>query len=296
MILSTSLLRERFTIHHPNKAGAQIVQAMGNRILLPLVSKNGQIKERLIIRAHSMHMTLRLAALVTKEFHEKGPILNRQQPFSWKDAWYDLTSDFERPHVPETWCAVYNNGRTVYSDGEYHPFLDVIEQCDIKNRAEYDRAVGIAEGISKQAGKTVQINHDANIALVIGVMEEKTRCGLILRSPTRTTTFNLQFEEKKGENTKSMTSHDGLAMSADFLEAIQLAVTTGFVQTQIHNGKIRETSPQARKAKSAVLRIGRLNQTIQSYENIFDVRYRPERPDFTEILEEARGLSQDIRI
>jgi hypothetical protein len=288
MILNTSLLRERFVIHHPDKSGTEIVVAVGNRILLPLVSLNGEIKERIIIRAHSMHMTLRMAALVVKEFHTKGPLLNRQSPFSWKDAWYDVTSDFERPHTPETWCAVYNNGRPVYSDGEYHPFLDVIEQCDIKNRAEYDRAIIIAEDVFKKAGKVVSIDHDTNIALVIGVLEEKTRCGLILRASARTTTFNIQIEEKTGEDKHKLKFHDGLSMAADFLEAIQLAVTTGFTQRQINRGKVRETSPEARKAKAAINRIGRLNQSIQGIENFFDVRYRPEKPDFKSILDEAK--------
>lgn len=292
MILNTSLLRERFTIEHPKRSGNDIVQAVGNRILLPLVSHNGETRERFIVRAHSMHITLRLAAMITQEFYKNGPLLNRHTPFNWKKAWYDLTSDFERPHVPETWCAIYNNGRTVYKDGEYHPFLDVIEQCDIKNRAEYDRAVNIAEDVFKQAGKVVDIHHDTNIALVIGVLEEKTRCGLILRGASRTTTFNLQMEQRDDEeerNPRKVGVHDGLAIAADFLEAIQLSVTTGFIQRQMDAGKINPQSPQGRKAQSAMTRIGRLNQSVIGYENMFNIRYRPERPEFIDILEEAKS-------
>jgi hypothetical protein len=242
-----------------------------------------------------MHIALRMAAIITREFHKNGPLLNRQTPFRWKDAWYDMTTDFERPHVPETWCSVYANGRVVYTDGAYHPFLDVIEQCDVKNRAEYDRAILIAEDVFKQAGKSVSIDHDVNIAIVIGVMDDKTRCGLILRSPTRTTTFNFQMT-LDGEANDTIDPHYGLLIAADYLEAIQLSVTTGFVQAQIHSGKIRETSPLAKKALAAYKRIGRLNQSIQGFENQFDIRYRPERPDFMEILEEAKGLNQKISI
>lgn len=297
MLLNTSLLRERFTIHQDAANGKDTLVALGNRILLPLVSKNGQIRERLIVRAHSMHMALRLAAQMTKEFHKNGPLLNRQVPFSWKNMWYDISSDFERPHVPETWCSIYNNGRPVYHDGDYHPFLDVIEQCDIKNREEYDRAVIIAQDVFKQAGKSVRIDHDINIALVIGVMEEKTRCGLILRAPRRTTTFNFQIEQKEEEdNPSAIEQYYGLTIAADYLEAIQLAVTTGFIQSQIDRGEIRETSPQAKKAMSAYKRIGRLNQDIQSFENTFNIRYRPERPEFIELLEDAKSLDTHIRV
>lgn len=295
MILNTSLLRERFTIQQKNNIGGETLVALGNRILLPLVSKNGELKERLIVRAHSMHTALRLAAIITREFHTNGPLLNRQAKFNWKDAWYDITTDFERPHVPETWCSVYANGRVVYTDGDYHPFLDVIEQCDVKNRAEYDRAVTIAEDVFKQAGKDVSIEHDVNIALVIGVMDDKTRCGLILRAPTRTTTFNYQINPN-GDAPQTVEPHNGLLIAADYLEAIQLAVTSGFVQSQINQGKIRETSPIAKKAQSAYKRIGRLNQSIQSYENQFDIRYRPERPDFMTILEDSKEANKKVRI
>ena len=290
MLLNTSLLRERFVIRQLNKSKPQEIQAVGNRILLPLSSKNGQIKERYVIRAHSMHIALRLAAEIAREFEVRGPLLNRSKPFNWKDYWYDLTTDFERPHVPETWCAVYNNGRVVFSDGNYHPFLDVIEQCDVKNRAEYDRAVTIAEDVFRKAGKEVVINHDINIALVIGVMEDKTRCGLIMRASHGTSTFNLQIEPNQEDEDKPVGIYGALSLSSYFLEAIQLAVTTGVTQAQIIKGRMRETEPAAKKAHAAYKRIGRLSQSIQTYEKRYSIRYRPERPDFVHILEDAKAI------
>jgi hypothetical protein len=39
----------------------------------------------------------------------------------------------------------------------------------------------------------------------------------------------------------------------------------------------------------ALKRIGRLNQSIRSIENMYDIRYRPERPDFQALLDEAKS-------
>jgi hypothetical protein len=288
MLLNTSLLRERFIIRQTNES--QTIQAAGNRILLPLTSKNGEIRERFIIRAHSMHMALRMAAEISREFATLGPLLNRQSPFNWKDCWYDLTTDFERPHVPETWCAVYHNGRVVFSDGVYHPFLDVIEQCDVKNRSEYDRAITIAEDVFKKAGKEVVIDHDINIALVIGVMEQKTRCGLILRASDSTSTFNMQIEPDKDYGNRAITIPHALLLASYFLEGIQLAVTTGYLQKLMHEGKIATGTPKARKANAAYKRIGQLSQFIKGDENRYNIRYRPERPDFIDLLEAAKDI------
>jgi hypothetical protein len=295
MLLNTSLLRERFTIVEKNKSKNTLV-ALGNRILLPLTSLNGEITERLVIRAHSMHTALYYASRIIQEFYKKGPVINRQMPFPWKDIWFDVTSDFERPHVPQTWVSVYHKGRILFQHGDHHPFLDVIEQCDIKNRAEYDRAIPIAQDIFKQAGHDVTINHDANIGLVIGAMEDRARCGLILRSPTKPGTFNFQIKQKITEdsNNQKLMPYHPLELAAFFLESIQLAITTGYTESQLDDNMITLSSPQALKAQSAYKRIGRLSKTIQTYENLYGMQYRPEKPDFVKLKDDAKAQKQDI--
>lgn len=295
MLVNASLLRERFTIRYKNNTTDPAI-ALGNRILLPLVSESGTVKERLIVRAHSMHTALRMAAVICQEFYGRGPLLNRHQAFNWQKAWNNIIEDFERIYAPQTWVCIYNNGRPVFSDGEYHPFLDVIEQCDIKNRAEYDRAVNIAEDVFMKAGKDVSIEHEATIGLVVGAFQENARCGLILRAPRRTTTFNFKIEGKNEQGAEKHAPHHGLLLAADHLEAIQLAVTTGFIQSQQDQGLIRSTSAVAKKAAASHRRIGRLNQSVQFIESQFQVRYRPEKPNFLEILEDAREMQKETRI
>lgn len=287
MLLNTSLLRERFTITEKDDSHKPI-GAFGNRILLPLHSKNGEITERIVIRAHSMHMALYMAAALTKIFFDKGPVMHYMTQEKWKDMWFDVCGDFERPHNDKTWVSVYHKGRPIYQDGDHHAFLDIIEQCDIKNRDEYDRAIPMAVDIFKQAGRNVDIDYDVNIAAVIGITEHRTRCGLILRSPTRTTTFNLSMQMNKD---KELEPHpqDGLELSAAYLEAIQLSTNIHFVNGRITDGKVSETSPEALYAKASYNRIGRLNNTIQTFETLYDIRYRPEKPDFKEIIRGVDG-------
>ena len=285
MLLNTSLLRERFTITEKGSKQPPLV-ALGNRILLPLTHEESGMQERIVVRAHSMHMALRIAAAISYEFYKSGPIINRPKPLPWKEKWFDISSDFERPHTPETWVCVYHNGRVIYKDGEYHPFLDIIEQCDIKNRAEYDRAVTIAKDVFQQAGRDVTIDHNINIACVLGAMSDKIRCGLILRAPTRTTTFNI-IMEKKSDDPVPLRPHHGLNIAADYLEAIQLAVTCGYTEQLVAQKKISATSEKVKKSHASYRRIGRLNQSIASFENSYTIKYRPEKPDFSSLKDEA---------
>ena len=292
MLLNTSLLRERFTITDKNGKRSPII-ALGNRISLPLSMSGKATKERLIVRAHSMHVALKMASIITHEFFDRGPLVNRENPVNFEKYWHDIMDPFERSYNPDSWCSIYHNGRPIFQAGKHHQFLDVVEQCDIKNRREYDRAIKLAEDIFSEAGQNVTIDHDVNIGVVIGAMSHIIRCGLILRSPQRTTTFNFILEKKKGDAIP-LQPHDGLELASYFLEAIQLSVTNGITEFLLEKGEITPESPRANKAQSAYNRIGKLTHAIRTYEQTHSIRYRPEKPDFMHLLNHVKQASKSL--
>ena len=256
-------------------------------MMLTLTSKNREITERFVIRAKSMHATLRMAAEMTKAFYQSGPIVNRTIPLAWKEIWYDISGDFDKPHTADTWACVYYQGKPVFRDGTYHPFLDIIEQCDIKNRDEYDRAIPIAIETFQKAGQEVDIDHRVNIAAVVGVTETQTRCGLILRGANNTSTFNVSIRPKlKGDNAPP-TPFDGLNLAATYLEGIELAYKTGAIRSKLKRHLIKSQSDEAQFEQAAYRRIGRLNKTVQQYETLYEIYYRPEKPEFIRLVNQA---------
>lgn len=284
MLLNTSLLRERFIISD-EKTDKEAFVAKGNRILLPLTTRNGEFSEKFVVRARSMHMALRMAAEITDSFFRIGPLMHRMKPFPWKQTWYDISGEFERPHYTESWICVYHKGRPIYKDGNYHPFLDVIEQCDIKNRAEYDKAIPIAKDLFQQSGKAMAIDHRVNIAAVIGTSETQSRCGLILRGATNTSTFNFSIKPKMGTDQKTIPVKTGLDITAAFLEGIELAFKVGRLKRNtgnaVENGQF-ETA--------AYNRIGRLNRFIEDKESFYDIFYRPEKPDLIHLMRQSQNI------
>jgi hypothetical protein len=170
-----------------------------------------------------------------------------------------------------------------------------MEQCDAHNRDEYDKAVLIAEDIFLQAGKAVKIDKDTNIAAVISVTDSRARCGLIMRGAKRPSTFSISLENNSDTKAiKRPEPHMCLNMSAAFLEAIQLAFVAGQLKAKIVAYKLTKASDEARQAEHARKRIGKLNAEIKSYENMFNVRYRPERPDLFHIIDETYMMFLDI--
>lgn len=288
----TSLLREKFIIQPENKDEEPII-ALSNRIVVPLISEDGIDNETFIVRTQNMHSCARLAAAVAKEFFERGTIASRAIPMPWKETWIDVIKGYERDWNPDIWCAIYHKGRLVYHDGEHHPFLDIIEQCDAANKQEYTQSVSFAEEAFSQAGKKVKIEHDSNIALVVSTNEEKAKCGIIVRAASGATTFNYTAVPRE-ENPRPIQIHTTLTVAAAFLEGVQLAFQVGLMNRKQQYKLIEKFSDEDRKHKRATNRLANLNRAIGSYENHFSIGYRPDRPTFKEMVAKAEEFSIKI--
>ena len=293
--LNTSILRERFVIRKKtdNKSkDAKPTIALGNRIVVTLKATDGRLVEHIVVRGQNMHSVARAAAQIFQDFNKKGTILHRIPTYDWEGMWMNVRSSYEQIYNTENWIAIYYKGRLIYKDGNYHPFLDIMEQCDASNRDEYDEAVKIAEGVFLKAGKAVEIEKETNIAAVIGVSDFKARCGLILRGPQKSSTFNFSFDPKNDgvAGAEKPFPHICLNMCAAFLEGIQLAFLVGRLKALIRNKNLSKSSEESRQMTSASRRIGRLNSEIKSYENTFEVRFRPERPDMFQIIEDTERM------
>jgi len=289
---NSSLLREKFSIHD-SSAGAhdqEAIVALSNRLVVELKGQKKEHTEVFVVRAQNMHSCVRMAARILKSYKTSGPIMNRPNPYDWEAAWDAIVNDYEYRFNPERWVAVYHNGRILFQAGEHHILLDVIEQCDAKSAHRYEKALPMAEDAFKKAGKVVKIDYDSNVALVISLSPKQGRFGVIMRGPTRTTTFNFSLSGKKDP----LNYAQCLAAAACFLEGVQLAFMVGMNNIKLYMGIIRRQTNEEKMTKEAGRRLGRLNAEIANLERTYDVRYRPEKPEFGAIITSAEQLGQKI--
>jgi hypothetical protein len=223
--------------------------------------------------------------MICKAFMRDGPLLARSTSFAWGPEWMYTLPDYEKQTNPKQWIAVYSSGRCIFKQGDYHPFMDVIEQCDARNRDEYDRAVKIAEDAFNLAQRDVHIEQQSTIAMVIGAMPEKTRVGLIFRNPRHSSTFNFGVEAKP----KGLTSvpHECLLHAANWLELVQLSVTAGF-----HRARRGAMISEASVYEAVQRRLGRLNTDLTQFEEKYEVSYRPDRPGMIDLIDEAASFAR----
>ncbi len=300
MDFNGSLLREKFTIIEENaekKLRLQTpISAMSNRIKLSLKESYSPDTEDWIVRSHTMHSCLRMAARLIDTFEKKGYISRlKDDKLLWKDLWRDI-SRYENTVNPENWVAIYYKGKIVFEDGAHHPFLDIIEMCDAQHKGDYESSLKVAESAFQQAGSSVKINYDSNIAMIVSTLPpHSAKCGVILRGSHRNTTFNFSVSQLKSNNKKDIKlieTADILSTAAAFLEGIQLAFMIGSVEEKKHHELIEKTDPLLEKSTSGSTRLQKLNQAITKYEQLVNIKYLPERPDFKTLLDESRAAQK----
>jgi hypothetical protein len=293
---TASLLREKFVIRDvtaPEEGGGEPLVAMSNRLAVPLGLQGGRSEENFVVRAQNMHTCARFAAKMTQDYSENGSIIHRKKPFDWDYVWLSIVKGYEKTWNPQKWVAVYHKGRVIFEagDGIRHPFVDIVEQCDAVNPDSYDKSLKIAEDAFRQAGKFVQIEYDSNVALIMNVTAEEGKCGVIVRGPSRTTTFNFTAKPKAG---RPVRPSQCLSAAAAFLEGIQLAFLVGMTNIKLQYELIEKLSDDARKGRDASQKLGRLNAAVQQFENLLEVNYRPDRPEFARMIDDAEAFARKI--
>lgn len=292
--LNTSLLREKFTLINREDPESEPYYALSNRMPLKLVSENSNITEEFVIRAHNMHLCVRMAVRMLQSFYANGPIANRDVGFDWNEVWEAITSDYEYKFNPDKWIAVYNKGKIIFEEGtKHHPFLDIIEQCDVLSHDDYEKAIPKAEEVFRKAGKNFKIDYDGNLALVADLAEAQARCGLVIRGPSNTHTFSFSIEPKEGSETTRVNLPRCLSTAAAFLEGIQMGFMVGMNNVKIELEMIEYGTDEMRKTEEARKRLVRLAQEIGNFENVFNVRFRPEKPQFPDIVMDAQKVAME---
>lgn len=290
-----TLLREKFILRPPagDPSDAPTVVALSNRFVLPLKNDEGGESEIFTVRTQNMHSCARLSAAIAKEYMERGPIMPRVMPFRWDHLWQDVIKGYEKDWNADIWCAVYHKGRIVFESGMRHPLLDIIEKCDAAMGKSYDESVAFAEGAFLQAGKSMKIDHDSNVALIVSVKEDEAKCGVILRGAHRKTTFNYTVKRRRQGDDAARTPTI-LTMAAAYLEGIQLAFTVGMINRKRGMGLIEKYSDEERKGRRGTERLLNLNNAIETLERKYAVQYRPDRPDFQKTVREAEEFATKL--
>lgn len=274
---NTSLVREKIIFSEGGVGEADAKEPViirSNRVFLKLETEGGT-SEKVVVRAQNMHATLRLAAKVLHAFYTDGHLLGRATPIRWEEQWAECVSPYEHDHNPDLWSAVYINGKSVFKTMT-SPFVDVVEKCALLSLDNYDNTMGVTETALKQIGHAMRINHSSSIAAVFADNGDSMRCGIIHRMDKKDVAFN--FTAVSGQQSARIVQSFGAA--AAYLEAFNLRFVIHTMRAKIRAGQARVVSQENIQIRAAITRQAAINRAMTAFEEAYDVRYRPSKPDF----------------
>ena len=286
MSVPISLLREKFTIREIGIDSVPVI-ALGNRVTLPLPKTSTP----LIIRGHSMHMTLRYAAEILKQLSFISHVENIDTIIKWDELWEKVIEPHERINTPETWISVYYGGRLIYSFNPHHMFFDILEQCEYKNKKtshKYEQSILTAQNAFQKMGRHVFIEQESHVGFILDESDKELRFAIILRLPWQRATFITRISDNKTHMAKPH-DYNSLSLAADYIEGINLAVRSGFLEAQFKSGK--PNPDQNKVMKVTQKRLQTLILSIEQIEKKYTTKYRPERPDFKTIQQKCVVLA-----
>jgi hypothetical protein len=272
---NTALIREK--IIFIDSAAPQKTDAMAeghhvvrsNRLLLNLPGDKGV--ERLVIRSQTMPGTLRLAAAALMDFCAKGKFSGRGP--DWDELWERVRPPYDKKYNPDNWAAVYVDGRNVFKTNA-SSYADVIEQCAQVATGNYDDAIAVTEGALRRIGKNMQISHSSTVAAVFTNEDDSLRTAIVNRRAGKTNAFN--FVANGGDVDRR--AQQVLFVTASMLESLNLRLTFDALNVKMRSH--RASRDEQQQFASLLGRMDTLYRHIESFENEFNAKYRPEKPAF----------------
>jgi hypothetical protein len=273
---NASLVREKIILvddsaPEADEQGPTVIRS--NRIFLKIGKRAAT--EKIVVRTQNMHTTLRLASKIMFDYYRNGLFLDRTTPFDWEGQWDAVLSTYEKEYNPQVWAAVYINGKPVFKTTK-SPFVDVIEQCALLTIDNYDATMEVTESALKQIGRAIRINHSSNVATVFTDDSHAMRCGVIHRAGGKDTTFSFTCEGGEARNRIVQS----VSIAAAFLEAINLQFVVKGLQDKLKRGEIAKVGKDANQLRTGTARLVALDKGIAGFEEIYTVKYRPEKPQF----------------
>lgn len=287
---NTQVLRERFVLDPLDDKSPAII-TLSNRAVLDLVDSNGKIVEKVVLRGHMLHTVVRLMGSLLNTYTRTGPLFKREPPLKWEEIWDLAAGPFERAHNPELWVAIYHQGKPVYQQGDHPNFVDVLEMCDYRESGNYDRSINTARDMFNRAGHPVTVEHDSNIAASFNINKKQGRVSLVLRGAQKKTTFSFTGEARDLP-AKEMNPVHFINAAAAFLDGIHLAFHVGTGNERLRRGLMTTHSTDGILLTAARARIAESNAAVRAFENLHVVHYRPERPEFAELVVASENMTR----
>ncbi len=232
-----------------------------------------------VIRTQFIYQALRYASLMIDDYETKGPFSERT--VNWDKMWQESHSPHDMSNQNFGWIQVYVDGRCLFATTK-NPHLDVIEKCIMVGELKsYDDALLVAEKLFEDSGRPVFLKTDTILTVNLKETQDNFNCGFINSAYSHggDQSSNVMFSMRVAKQTKNPPKVQQILMTgADFIESIHLTSRMNFMKKKAQDRTNKLTELEIEQAGDIRLRRNKLEARIDTFESIYTIKYRPERP------------------
>jgi hypothetical protein len=246
-----------------------------NRLTMDVSSQSHS--DTIVVRAHSVAGTLRMAAVVAERFLRDPEAFEPENayPPDWAALWDRKLPTYDRKFNQNAWTSLHIGGNTVFATTDSPP-IEAIER--MARGADLDERTVKAAMLSlfgRVSAAEIVVQHDSQTAVVVTPFSGYLRAAVLERKEGRTGSFSISVHHAK---TRKVTTPEVLNFCADLIESTNLRQ---FLERAPGNGGSPANAPEHLhlQIEAALARRRELAQFVDGFENANKVQYRPERPD-----------------
>lgn len=241
------------------------------------------ITERIVVRGKTLAGTVRMTSLVAGAFLRSRTAFREEKPPDFAGHMERLQSPYENTYIGDNWVSVHINGKLYFTtmpveadrdvtsaNATSHDIMDLIEQA-AKGREELPGPL-VRDAIKGLVGE-IEVKHESQTAVVVSESSTAIRVAVLERdSGSRRSVSMTVLTDKTPVRFPAL-----LVTTADIIESMNLA---DVIQRA---AKAPESVPGDRLI-AAMSRRRQMLDGIRGFERAYQVRYRPDRPTFFEMV------------
>lgn len=254
---------------------------LSNRVIISTKnSQNSNWEPKFILRVKRMSEAVRLITHMAHHIKTKS-IVAPFENFTWEEFWEESMSPLPPHQADERWLSVYYKGEIIWQTGPVNPAINLLEALAAKSDTSYEEAVG-------QLSNLLAVSHQAQIEQQIqpalyAFRDKKNifKGSIIMRKEGHASIFSVRIKPQSGGR---------LGKAPDIRSCLNiLAAVLEGREAIVEAERYSATTKARSKAKEKLLQVSKIVDEVQreinQYSRIFEVRFRPEMPQFTDYID-----------
>lgn len=252
-----------------------VLDIRSNRITMPVKTKVSTVA--VVVRGQNIPSTMRMSAVVLDEIRRDSNILRDGHAVDWYSMWRRRVSKYENDYNPANWVSLHIGGEEIFSSREDNAAIREIEALAVGEETTNDL---ILEAVQNVLGalEDFAVEHDSQTAFVLTPGADGHRASIMERRAFKSSAFSMSVKHPTPQNAVRL-SHF-MNMSADVMELLTLKSFLDRVQEMAQANTLTKSSITPTQIQMARARRQTLIETIETFEKVNKVVYRPERPNF----------------